>query len=137
MAGTSIAIGIAAGSAVQSSAASSRARDAECRVILSDFHNITKPALHEQREYAGCVYRLHGDGVPISDGNIMFIKVCIVIVLLSWMYGLYVEFYKNRGSYYNGPLEKFFMSMGYPLFTTLIGIILFMVFGGIMILATW
>lgn len=59
-------------------AAASAARDAECRVVIRSFdaHTATPS---QQYEYADCVNRFR----PASDGDVLGIKVAIVVALLA------------------------------------------------------
>jgi hypothetical protein len=115
------ATAIAVMASTQASIAQSQARDAECRVVLENFDTTTKPTLNEQREYAGCVYRMHGSGEPLTQGDVVAIKVLIVIAIIGACIGIY----KAGQDSWNGITEYFAMALfgaiGAPIVLGIIG----------------
>lgn len=121
MAATAIAV-IASS---QAAAASSRARDAECRAILSAYDTSTKPNLHEQREYAGCVYRIHGTGEPMSANDIMMVKVIIVVAIIGACIGVYKSVNDSYNDVFEHCLSASFGAICLPIFFAIIGFALY------------
>ncbi len=73
------ATGIAVASAASANAgvAASRARDAECVAKMGQFQPATA-TVQQQRDYASCVHRLHGDGEPMDAGAVIGLKVVVL-----------------------------------------------------------
>lgn len=79
----------------QSNAAMDAAKDAQCKATLSTYDSLNKPTIAEQREYADCVYRIHGTGEPMSADVAIVLKIVLLIIIISSVYGGYTE-YKNK-----------------------------------------
>ena len=123
MTGTAIAI-IASWQALQ---AQEIARRTECKLIISSYPQ--HPTLSEQREYAGCVYKLYGNGEPLTHGDIFAIKVLIVIVLI----GACIGYYKStQDKYKDGLLDAFmftfFGAILLPILLALVAGIIYAIF---------
>jgi len=77
-----------AGAAAASAAASaSNAREAaRCSGVLQSF-DAPVATVEAKRDYAGCVYRIYGDGEPMSAAAVLLLKVTIGLALIGMVYG--------------------------------------------------
>lgn len=75
--------GIAASAAAQAELAAERAR---CYGVL-DRYDAKTATVVQARDYAHCVYNIHGDGEPLSAWAAVLIKVAIVVGILSMIVG--------------------------------------------------
>jgi hypothetical protein len=117
MAATAIAV-IASS---QASIAQSQARDAECRVVLEIFDSSSKPTINEQREYAGCVYRIHGSGEPLTSGEVMAWKAIIIIAIIGACIGIYKARQDPWSSGFDYFTLAFLGALGLPLVLAILG----------------
>lgn len=88
-------IAIASGASAQAAAASARAARAECIAAMPQ-HNPKTATVQEMRYYAGCVYRVHGSGEPMSDGLVLIFKVAVVFLLAGFGVGAW-KGYNDEG----------------------------------------
>ncbi len=84
MSTTMIAINSANTANMIAASAASRARDAECRVVLHQYDSQVATVV-EMRGYADCVYRIHPS--PVSDSGVLVIKAFIIIAILGAIAG--------------------------------------------------
>lgn len=103
MSATAIAISSAA--SASAAAASARARKAECMVRLEQY-DVKTATVEQARDYASCVYTLHGSGEPLDPASAMLLKICIILVLAGAAVGGY------RGWNYDGLIGAFFFTIG-------------------------
>lgn len=93
MGATSIAI--ASGASAQAAAASARAAKAECIANMGNYDPKTA-TVQQQRDYASCVFRLHGDGEPMDAGAAIALKAVILLSFVGAGIGAWIGY---RDSY--------------------------------------
>lgn len=74
--------------AAAAAASASAARDAECRTVLAGYEP-KGASVEMQREYASCVYRIHGSGEPLDPMAAFLIKVAVVLAFLGAAAGIF------------------------------------------------
>jgi hypothetical protein len=96
----SVSLAIAAGASAQASAASEIARKAECTAKEAAFQPTTA-TVEQKRDYASCVYTLHGSGEPMDPWTALLLKICVFLVFCGAGVGLFAA-YKDDWA---GPFE--------------------------------
>jgi len=91
----SASIAIAASASASAAAANARARKAECVSLMKGYED-TKATVGDRRDYASCVYTIHGDGVPMTGAELIILKIIIFIALASIPVGVWWG-YKEDG----------------------------------------
>lgn len=66
--------------------AASRARDSECKVVISDFTQIENPSVTEMQEFAQCVERIYPEKETL-DSEAVAMQAFLVISLISFVIG--------------------------------------------------
>lgn len=74
---------IASSAAAQAELAAERAR---CHGVL-DRYDAKTATVVQARDYSHCVYSVHGDGEPLGAAAVVFIKIAIVVCMLSMVAG--------------------------------------------------
>jgi hypothetical protein len=71
------------------------AEQVECRAILRTYQPVDA-SVDVMRGYAHCVYLLHGDGVPMTESETLWVKLLLVAVIISAAIGAWIA-YRDEG----------------------------------------
>lgn len=82
---------IASSAAISAQNAQRAAEQAECRVILKAYQP-ADASIDVMRGYARCVYLLHGDGVPMTESETLWVKLLLVAVIISAALGAWIAY---------------------------------------------
>ena len=86
---SSASIALSAAAIANSNAALSAARRAECMQLVNGYEHDTA-TVAQSREYAGCVFRLYGNGEPLSGPEVLALKIAVVVALIGVGVGAWV-----------------------------------------------
>jgi hypothetical protein len=122
---TTAATAAATAAIASSNAAQIAARRAECRAMMPGFQHDGATVV-EQRQYAGCVYRLHGSGEPFSPGVEMALKAVFLLALVAGGFGAWVGWRDD------GPLMALAIGLASAFAVPLIALLLWGIAAGLM-----
>ena len=123
----SVSIAIASGAAAQSAIATQQAHEAKvisCKGFVHGYEH-EKATTAEMRQYSECV-RLLTPSDPMPAGSEIVIKVCIVILLLAFVTGMF-----KVDGYNDGLFDRFMNGFIYAFFGFVVIAVIFLILAGI------
>lgn len=96
MSATGVAIGAAA--QAQATAAMIAAENARCTAVLTQ-PLMTTASVDEKRDYAGCIFRVHGSGEPMTEASAILLKLLIVVCFVGAGFGAWVGWRQEGGPF--------------------------------------